>query len=141
MEFLIDWAGFYVAAVPLALHWWPAWSPIAVGLALIPCGLVNVLGHCGYEIPCWLGGLLSFGVLLLPGAQSPATHFIHHVDPRFNRSLYFVWWDRMLGTFSDCHPIVSASRKGDCSFFRKCVEQGCVILAPVERQKRAPPYQ
>lgn len=31
---------------------------------------------------------------MLAGAASTRTHFIHHIDARLNRALYFTWWDR-----------------------------------------------
>ena len=45
------------------------------------------------------------------GAATTRTHFIHHIDARLNRALYFTWWDRLNGTFADEHPQVV--EKGD----------------------------
>ena len=54
----------------------------------------NVLGHCGYElfprwfVRSWLGRILN-----------TATHHAqHHETNRANFSLYFNYWDRLLGT-------------------------------------------
>jgi sterol desaturase/sphingolipid hydroxylase (fatty acid hydroxylase superfamily) len=54
----------------------------------------NVLGHCGYELfPTWfvrspLGRILN-----------TATHHAqHHETNRANFSLYFNFWDQLLGT-------------------------------------------
>ena len=98
LEFFLDWVGFHMLLV-WALLQLPEWHPLEFGLALIPMGMVNTMGHCAHHLPFWLSGPLSFGILWLPYAQNPVTHFIHHVDPRFNRSLYFTWWDRLLGTY------------------------------------------
>ncbi|GJP35022.1 hypothetical protein CLOM_g19487 [Closterium sp. NIES-68] len=99
-EFLLDWSAFYMLFV-LLLHSLPSWRPLELALALIPVGMVNTMGHCAYHLPPWVFVPLSFGILLTPGAQRPTTHFLHHLDPRYNRSLYFTWWDRMVGTFRD----------------------------------------
>ena len=54
----------------------------------------NVLGHCGYElfprwfVRSWLGRILN-----------TATHHAqHHESNRANFSLYFNYWDRLMGT-------------------------------------------
>lgn len=54
----------------------------------------NVFGHCGYEIfpqwflKTWVGGLLN----------TPTHHAMHHEKVGANYSLYFNYWDRLLGT-------------------------------------------
>eukprot|EP00850_Spirogloea_muscicola_P023287 SM000344S13011 [mRNA] locus=s344:58639:60047:+ [translate_table: standard] len=58
------------------------------------------------KLPAWVYVPGSLGVLLTPGAQRPKHHFIHHLDPRFNRSLYFTWWDRAAGTYRASHDRV-----------------------------------
>lgn len=54
----------------------------------------NVLGHCGFEmfpgwfVRCWSGRILN-----------TATHHAqHHETNRANFSLYFNYWDRLMGT-------------------------------------------
>ena len=64
----------------------------------------NILGHCGYEAPLWLHATITAGVGLTPLAATSKSHFLHHIDPRFNRSLYFTWWDRLCGTYRENHP-------------------------------------
>ncbi|CAI5509803.1 unnamed protein product [Closterium sp. Naga37s-1] len=113
-EFLLDWSAFYMLFV-LLLHSLPSWRPLELALALIPVGMVNTMGHCAYHLPALVFVPLSYGILLTPGAQRPTTHFLHHLDPRYNRSLYFTWWDQMVGTFKD----------GDEEFrARKCRHDG-----------------
>ncbi|KAF5837140.1 hypothetical protein DUNSADRAFT_4760 [Dunaliella salina] len=52
----------------------------------------TLAGHCGYRQPLWLAFLQSWGVCFTPGVAHAKTHYIHHLDPRFNRALYFTWW-------------------------------------------------
>ena len=66
----------------------------------------NILGHCGYEAPLWLHATITAGVGLTPLAATSKSHFLHHIDPRFNRSLYFTWWDRLCGTYREDHPLI-----------------------------------
>eukprot|EP00850_Spirogloea_muscicola_P008674 SM000047S16813 [mRNA] locus=s47:45356:46961:+ [translate_table: standard] len=73
----------------------PSWNPVHFLFLGWAFNGVNMMGHCG-----------SLGVLLTPGAQRPKHHFIHHLDPRFNRSLYFTWWDRAAGTYRASHDRV-----------------------------------
>ncbi len=54
----------------------------------------NVVGHCGFEFyPKWFlrSGL---GVIL----NTPTHHAQHHETNRANFSLYFNYWDRLMGT-------------------------------------------
>ena len=88
------------------LYFRPSWNPLAMVLTLFPVGMVNVMGHSGIDLPSWLYLPLSLGILATPGAQESKIHFIHHIDPRYNRSLYFTWWDRMVGTYKDTHRLV-----------------------------------
>ena len=66
----------------------------------------NILGHCGYEAPLWLHATITAGVGLTPLAATSKSHFLHHIDPRYNRSLYFTWWDRLFGTYREDHPLI-----------------------------------
>ncbi len=51
--------------------------------------------------------MVPAGVTLHPGAATSKTHYIHHLDPRVNRALYYTWWDRAAGTFAGKHPRVT----------------------------------
>ena len=46
------------------------------------------------------------GIGLLPFAASAKTHYIHHMEPRQNKALYFTHLDRLAGTFSDTHCLI-----------------------------------
>ncbi len=52
---------------------------------------MNMMGHCGVRQPAWLAVLQSGGVWLIPGAAHAKTHFVHHLNPRVNRALFFTW--------------------------------------------------
>ena len=82
------------------------WNPFHFALAMFAVNNVDMMGHCGYHLPPWLYGPASLGVLFTPLAQQPLHHYIHHLDPRLNRSLYFTWWDRLGHTYGDTHPKV-----------------------------------
>ena len=101
-EFLFDWSLFY-GCYTVLLYNLPSWNPIALLLTFITVSLVNVMGHSGYDLPAWVYLPLSLGILGTPWSQRSRHHFIHHIDPRINRSLYFTWWDRIVGTFKDEH--------------------------------------
>lgn len=54
----------------------------------------NALGHCGYEVfP------ISWAKLPVLGWFTTVTHHdMHHEKASGNYSLYFTWWDRLMGT-------------------------------------------
>jgi lathosterol oxidase len=103
LDIAVTFAPFY-AAVVAYVYWQPAWNPVAVVCLMWAVNGVDMMGHCGYRLPLWVYAPGSLGVLLTPLAQRPKHHYIHHLDPRFNRSLYFTWWDRLAGSFRDHHP-------------------------------------
>jgi sterol desaturase/sphingolipid hydroxylase (fatty acid hydroxylase superfamily) len=88
------WEAFVQAGIaPLAIFTLPL-HPLAFSLFMLWQISFNVLGHCGFEMfPSWfvrspLGRILN-----------TATHHAqHHETNRANFSLYFNFWDRLLGT-------------------------------------------
>lgn len=102
----------FYAGVVAYIYQRPAWNPVDVLYLLWTMTNVDLMGHCGYKLPLWLTTPASLGVLLTPLAQRPKHHYIHHLDPRFNRSLYFTWWDRLAGTFREDHPKVTTDKSG-----------------------------
>ena len=56
-------------------------------------------GHCGYQLPYWLHLLVTGGVGILPNTANSKTHYIHHLQPQYNRALYFIHWDYVSGTY------------------------------------------
>ena len=52
----------------------------------VPQVATNITGHCGYELPLWLHAVVTAGVGLTPLAATSKTHYIHHLDPRFNKA-------------------------------------------------------
>ncbi|MCU0878914.1 MAG: sterol desaturase family protein [Pirellulaceae bacterium] len=78
---------------PLVLFTLPV-HPLAFTVFMVWQISFNVLGHCGYEmfprwfVRSWCGKVLN-----------TATHHAqHHETNRANFSLYFNWWDRLMGT-------------------------------------------
>ena len=94
---------FYVMVV-LWLNTYGEWNPLYLGFVLFAINNVHMMGHCGCTVPIWIYGPTSLGILFTPGSQGPLHHYLHHVDPRFNRALYFTWCDKLAGTYLDTHP-------------------------------------
>lgn len=68
--------------------------PLAILGFVFHMMLRNALGHCGYEVfPAGADGKPLFGWL-----TTVTHHDLHHADGRHNLGLYFVWWDRLMGT-------------------------------------------
>ncbi|KAL3676640.1 hypothetical protein R1sor_026588 [Riccia sorocarpa] len=106
----LTFAPFYFAVFYYYAHENVSWDPVAWVMLLWALNMVDMIGHCGYDLPVWVFGPASSGVLLVPLAQRSKHHYIHHLDPRFNRALYFTWWDRLGGTFKEHHPKVEEKR-------------------------------
>ncbi|MCO5560686.1 hypothetical protein L7F22_014303 [Adiantum nelumboides] len=103
LDIAVSFTPFY-SIVMLWLYWRGEWNPLHIMLAFWAVNNVDMMGHCGYKLPIWVYVPASLGVLLTPLAQRPIHHYIHHLDPRFNRSLYFTWCDRLSGTYRRSHP-------------------------------------
>ena len=79
--------------LPLALLVVPS-HPIVLFLFTAHMMLRNAIGHCGVEVfPAGRDGKPLFGWL-----TTVTHHDLHHRDGRWNRGLYFTWWDRICGT-------------------------------------------
>ena len=68
--------------------------PLAIALFLLIMMIYNVYGHLGYELyprgfaTSWLGRWINTSV----------NHNQHHQYIKGNYGLYFLWWDRWMGT-------------------------------------------
>ncbi len=68
--------------------------PLAIGIFLLFMMAYNVYGHLGYELypkgfsTSWVGKWINTAV----------NHNMHHQHIRGNYGLYFLWWDRWMGT-------------------------------------------
>ena len=88
------WEAFVQAGIaPLVIFTLPI-HPLAFSIFMLWQISFNVLGHCGYElfprwfVRSWCGRILN-----------TATHHAqHHETNRANFSLYFNYWDRLMGT-------------------------------------------
>ena len=88
------WEAFVQAGIaPLVIFTLPI-HPLAFSIFMLWQISFNVLGHCGYEVfPRWF--VRSWSGRLL----NTATHHAqHHETNRANFSLYFNFWDRLMGT-------------------------------------------
>jgi sterol desaturase/sphingolipid hydroxylase (fatty acid hydroxylase superfamily) len=94
----------YLALTLASHHLLGAWNPAALAALVSLEASMNMGGHCGYDLPWWLHVAVTGGLGLLPWCATSRSHYIHHVDPRYNRGLYFTWWDQLLGTFREDHP-------------------------------------
>jgi lathosterol oxidase len=88
LETILEDTYFLVLIMVVPMH------PLAFGVCGAHAFLLGVLGHMGYEFfprgftRHWLFGLHNTGT----------HHNMHHSHPRGNYSLYFNWWDRVMGT-------------------------------------------
>lgn len=85
------------AIMPLLVFTLPLHS-MAIFIFLLYMTLLNLLGHLGYEL--FPAGFSRHPVL---GLHNTATHHnMHHKYVECNYSLYFNYWDRIMGTM---HPL------------------------------------
>lgn len=84
--------------VPIVVLFLPT-HPIAIVLFIIHMIIRNSLLHSGYELmpkgfrTHWLGRHFT----------TTTHHDLHHSGMTGNYGLYFVWWDKLMGTFRDDH--------------------------------------
>ena len=86
-------AAVQAAFVPIWMLLVPTPWPM-VGLFMLHQIVRNTLGHSGYEVfPARADGrpLLAF-------MTTTTHHDLHHAQGRWNFGLYFIWWDRWMGT-------------------------------------------
>lgn len=81
------------AFLPLVLVLVPL-HPAAIFVFLVHMIVRNVLGHAGVDLMprAWLAGWWGRWF------TTTLHHDMHHADGRFNRGLYFTWWDRIGGS-------------------------------------------
>jgi sterol desaturase/sphingolipid hydroxylase (fatty acid hydroxylase superfamily) len=77
-----------VTAFVLPLH------PLAILVFILHQIFRNALGHSGFEIyPAWWQRHP-----ILKWINTTSHHHLHHSKGRGNYGLYFLWWDRLMGT-------------------------------------------
>jgi lathosterol oxidase len=87
--------------------------PLAIGVFLLFMMIYNVYGHLGYELypkgfsRSWIGRWINTSV----------NHNMHHQQFNGNYGLYFLFWDRMMGTiqsgYDSTFDEVQSRRKPD----------------------------
>lgn len=88
VETLLEDLYFLMLILVVPMH------PLAFGAVGLHAFVLGVLGHMGFEFfpkgftRHWLLGLHNTGT----------HHNLHHTQPRGNYSLYFNWWDKLMGT-------------------------------------------
>ena len=100
-------AAIHAVFLPLALLLLPA-HPVVLFLFVIHMVLRNALGHSGFEI------YPRDAVRRWPWAWLTSTthHQLHHERFEANFGLFFVWWDRWLGTeYMDYCDVFDAATK------------------------------
>lgn len=79
--------------VPLIVFTLPV-HPAALFIFLAFMTIINVAGHCGYEIlPAWFRNSR-----LGRWQNTPGQHERHHLEGKHNYGLYFTFWDRLMKT-------------------------------------------
>ena len=88
LESVVQAAGVVLIVFIVPMH------PLAIVAFQTISTAVNVYGHSGYELyprgwsSHWLGRWINTSV----------AHNTHHATARHNYGLYFLWWDRAMGT-------------------------------------------
>jgi lathosterol oxidase len=83
-------AGIVALFVPLVATFMPI-HYLALGAFLLVHTVYNVLGHSGFNVaPRWL---VRLGL-----TNTVAHHHLHHERVHYNYALFFLWWDRLMGT-------------------------------------------
>jgi len=68
--------------------------PLAIGIFLLIMMIYNVYGHLGYEL--YPKGFSTS--LIGKWVNTSVNHNMHHQSAQGNYGLYFLWWDRWMGT-------------------------------------------
>jgi sterol desaturase/sphingolipid hydroxylase (fatty acid hydroxylase superfamily) len=74
--------------------------PLAIGLFLLTMMLYNVYGHLGYELYPKGFATSRIGKWI----NTSVNHNQHHQYFTGNYGLYFLWWDRWMGTLREDYP-------------------------------------
>ncbi len=88
IEALLHVLSLVVVTMVIPVH------PIAMVIFLMLNMVINVLGHCGFEVfPQWLRRNFPGRFL-----NTPSMHSWHHFRFDTNFSIYFTFWDKLMGT-------------------------------------------
>jgi lathosterol oxidase len=74
--------------------------PLAIGIFLVIMMLYNVYGHLGYEL--YPKGFATSGIG--KWINTSVNHNQHHQYFKGNYGLYFLWWDKWMGTLRSDYP-------------------------------------
>ena len=73
--------------------------PLAIGVFLLFMMIYNVYGHLGYELYPKDFATSPIGKWI----NTSVSHNQHHQTFRGNYGLYFLWWDRWMGTIDPAY--------------------------------------
>ncbi|MEM9173854.1 MAG: sterol desaturase family protein [Myxococcota bacterium] len=90
-EAILEAGGILFQIFLLPLH------PGVLGLAMVIMTVYNVYGHLGWEL--YPKGFASHPVGRF--VNTSVSHNQHHARARNNYGLYFLWWDRWMGTLDE----------------------------------------
>jgi sterol desaturase/sphingolipid hydroxylase (fatty acid hydroxylase superfamily) len=88
LEAVVEFGIVAVASFLFPLH------PLAIGLFLLIMMIYNVYGHLGYELYPKNFSKSTVGKWI----NTSINHNQHHEHFIGNYGLYFLWWDRWMGT-------------------------------------------
>lgn len=88
VEALLQVSSFVIVIMIIPAH------PLALSVFLVLNIVINVLGHCGFEVFPESLRRHRLGRFL----NSPSMHSWHHLRRDTNFCLYFTFWDRLMGT-------------------------------------------
>lgn len=93
LESVIEGSVIVVIAFLFPVH------PLAIGIFLLFMMIYNVYGHLGYELYPKGFAKSSIGKWI----NTSVSHNQHHQTFRGNYGLYFLWWDRWMGTIDPAY--------------------------------------
>lgn len=103
--------------------------PLAIGIFLLFMMIYNVYGHLGFELyprgftRTWLGKWINTSV----------NHNQHHQTFQGNYGLYFLWWDRWMGTI---HPNYDKLFEAIKSMQSEVISDGFTISTELNNQSQ-----
>jgi len=111
-EAIVSIPSFILIGVAFIYNFAPTFNLAAAAFEILSFAVSDMNAHSGYHLPRWFEGLTTLGIGALPFSGSSKSHYIHHLDPRYNRSGYFTFMDKLFGTYREDHPaIVPPPRK------------------------------
>jgi lathosterol oxidase len=102
IEAVIEASVIIIIAVLFPIH------PLTIGVFLLGMMIYNIYGHLGYELYPKSFAKSSIGKWI----NTSVSHNQHHQFFKGNYGLYFLWWDRWMGTLREDYTRQFEEAKG-----------------------------